>query len=86
MWVRDFCRLISAVESLDGEAEMPLKMAIDLQESLAAAKRSVEQAPSYDDLLKCVEALAAIQTDNVPWWFTDCHDMAVRLVASKLPE
>ena len=83
MWVRDFCRLIKAVESLDGEAEMPLKMAVELQESLAAAKQSVEQQPSYDDLLKCVEAMAAIHTDDVPWWIADCHGMAVKLVASK---
>jgi hypothetical protein len=35
------------------------------------------------DLLKCVEMLAAIQLDNVPWWFTECHDMAVKLTSSK---
>lgn len=35
------------------------------------------------ELLKCVEMLAAIQPDNVPWWFTECHDMAVKLTSSK---
>jgi hypothetical protein len=84
MWLSSgFRRLVNAVESLDGEAEMPYRKAVELQESLAAAKQSLDHQPSYDDLLKCVEMLAAIQPDNVPWWFTDCHDMAVKLTSRK---